>query len=48
MFVTALKIIAYFICLIMATFGAFAIAGLLKEIMDNQKYIIHELDIIQE
>ena len=48
MFVTALNIIADFICLIMATFGAFAIAGFLKEIRDNQTDILHEIDIIQE
>ena len=47
MFVTALKIIADFICLIMATFGAFAVFATLKEIKDNQKLILNSLDNIE-
>ena len=47
MFVTALNIIANFICLIMATFGAFAVSAILKEIKDNQKLILNSLDNIE-
>ena len=42
-----LQILANFICLVIATFGAFAVAGMLKDIKDTQKDILHEIDVIQ-
>ena len=42
-----LSIISNFICLIIATFGAFFVSAMLKEIKDNQKLILNSLDNIE-
>lgn len=42
-----LQIIAYLVCINISTYGVFAVAGILKDIKDAQKDILHEIDIIQ-
>ena len=45
--IEVLQIIAYLVCVFISTYGVFAVAGILKEIKDTQKNILHEIDIIQ-
>lgn len=42
-----LQIIAYLVCMLISTYGVFAVAGMLRDIKDTQKYILHEIDVIQ-
>ena len=46
--IEVISIIAYFLCVIIATFGAIAVAGNLKAIKDNQEYIMFCIDRIEE
>ena len=45
--IEVLQIIAYFVCMFISTYGVFAVAGMLKDIKDTQKDILHEIDVIQ-
>ena len=45
--IEVLQIIAYLVCMFISTYGVFAVAGMLRDIKDTQKYILHEIDVIQ-